>query len=630
MRFAIVILFILFALINYAQDTIVLKEITVEDKLKSTIHKNAIDSLKQDRYNQQSLGDLLNREPGIIIKNQGNGGIQTISIMGTHNQHSQVIWYGMPINESLNGQVDYSQLTNNLLSNTSIYYGISSMQESSGAMGGLIYIENKKIDSIKPNTNLYLRFESLKNQIYYLDNTTKFRNSITSNSIRFAKGNQEFSFKNIALLPASTCTNRTPFRSLSYQNNSSFRWKHTQYHLMVELSNNNRNFAPLMTSYFMAEHEENQDIKGIKAVLKGIKEILNWNVEILAGFNYNEMNYILQHTINNNLVSAIRSLSKEQSYFYSIHGNKKITGKLWYNGSMNLSQEYGQFIDLNNQIGFCKVRYQSNFNQSFQLFWAKHFKQQILLNTQYVRHQINFLPAMISKFTFTKNLLLFYSIGINQRIPSLNELYYLPGGNKSLIPEKSFQHDITLNYKYLTQAHNQYFITIKPYYNRIKNWILWTPGQFGYWEANNVRQVILMGSMLQAKAHFNINKNNQFAVDFNYTYQIIDGNDCEYKIKHNPYIPSHLFNANLDYTYKQMSLYSEVQFASTRYSHTYEDAFALEPYTIYNFGVNYSTRTSPSFAIDFKVNNLTDVFYQSVIWRAMPGRYFELSLKCSL
>ena len=630
MRYIFSILFFFGIITVYAQDTIVLKEITVEDNYTKNINKIIVDSITQQIHHQNSLGDLLSYEPGIILKNQGSGGIQTVSIMGTHNQHSQILWFGMPLNESLNGQFDYSQLHISSIHSTSLYYGISSIQQFTGSLGGLICIENQQLDSIKPHSTIFLRYESLKNKTIYLDHITKIKKIITIHSIRYETGEQEFDFINTALLPTLVCTSKTPFTSFSYQNNSQYKWNKTTYQLNVELSEHHRTFAPLMTSYFKAEHNENQDNKAIKTVLNANRIIRKWNVEALVGARINNMNYTLQHTIFNNVVSSISSASKENSLFFSVNANKQLARKIKTNTYFNFNQEYGQFLDLKYNMGFCKTRYQSNVNQSFQLYWNKFFRQNIIINAHIMANQINVLPALISSIHLSNNVTIYYSVGYNQRIPSLNELYFTPGGNKHLLPEKSFQNDITLKFNFLKNTAQSLTFIIKPYFSQIKNWILWTPSQFGYWEANNIRQVKLIGNICQADYRYQISKNKQFIIDVNYTYQYINGNDGEYTVKHNPYIPSHTINAYFYYVYKNIHLYSEIQYYSTRYSLTYEDNYALDPYALYNLGLNYTFLKKTTLSIDFKVNNLTDKFYQSIIWRPMPGRYFVLSLKCNI
>jgi predicted cation transporter len=66
MRYIFSILFFFGIITVYAQDTIVLKEITVEDNYTKNINKIIVDSITQQIHHQNSLGDLLSYEPGII------------------------------------------------------------------------------------------------------------------------------------------------------------------------------------------------------------------------------------------------------------------------------------------------------------------------------------------------------------------------------------------------------------------------------------------------------------------------------------------------------------------------------------------------------------------------------------
>ena len=55
--------------------------------------------------------------------------------------------------------------------------------------------------------------------------------------------------------------------------------------------------------------------------------------------------------------------------------------------------------------------------------------------------------------------------------------------------------------------------------------------------------------------------------------------------------------------------------------------FRLMPYTLHHISVGKQIK---KFNIEFKVNNITDEEYMAILWRAMPGRSYEISLSYKL
>ena len=58
-------------------------------------------------------------------------------------------------------------------------------------------------------------------------------------------------------------------------------------------------------------------------------------------------------------------------------------------------------------------------------------------------------------------------------------------------------------------------------------------------------------------------------------------------------------------------------------SYAKSDRFSLEPYVLHHVAVGKQWR---KFRLELRCNNLTNKDYQNVIWRAMPGRSYEVML----
>src|SRR5207247_1685622 len=82
------------------------------------------------------------------------------------------------------------------------------------------------------------------------------------------------------------------------------------------------------------------------------------------------------------------------------------------------------------------------------------------------------------------NLKLKAAVARNYRTPSLNDLYWTPGGNPDLLPENGLSEEISLMHDLLkTSFSNKATITF--YHHDIQNQITWLP-DLVYWAPKNV------------------------------------------------------------------------------------------------------------------------------------------------
>lgn len=602
-----------FSLNLLAQDTIRLKEVIVYGNTSSIVQLKKIDNVT---VSNQKLSNLLQNESDIQLKTYGVNGIQTLSIRGTQSNQSKIIWYGMPINSTLNGQYDLSIVDALSNSSISVLYGISSLQLSNGALGGIVYLSPKfDVDTEK---TIDYKYNSLHNHTINLKYNLIHRKNIEiRNILNVGKGYNRFSYLNNAVLPNTIVVNKSPYSQFTYQNQIIHNYHNIRWWAINEFSYNYRNIPPLMTTIYKTQHNEEQNDQYLRSFLQLEKNKFTYSL----GYNIQKYEYNLSHSINQQNVTAVYSTSSEFQLFTMISYNKKIDSNLNYCLQIQNHYNQGKFFNVINEIGFNKNQWITTINQQLTKKWNQYFSQKIILNQQNHKQEWFILPALMS--IFNKNQISFiHSIGINKRNPTLNELYFVPGGNSNLKTEKSFQQEINFIHRI---HHFQY--RINPYFNKIENWILWLPTQFGYWQANNVRNINLIGITLNIEYHYTLfNMNNTLKT--NYTFQHATGKDIEYTIKHNPYIPEHNITLSLTTSYKeQFFAFIELITSSKRYTMSYINQYYLNPYYLINVGSRILYSSKYKFEIEVIINNILNQNYQLIQWRPMPGRNFDLNLK---
>ena len=86
-----------------------------------------------------SLPDILNREAGVRIRQYGGlGSYSTLSLRGTNPNQSKIYWNGVPINNSLGGEINLADLPFDNLEKIEIYKSGTPAGFSGSAIGGSI------------------------------------------------------------------------------------------------------------------------------------------------------------------------------------------------------------------------------------------------------------------------------------------------------------------------------------------------------------------------------------------------------------------------------------------------------------------------------------------------------------
>jgi outer membrane cobalamin receptor len=87
----------------------------------------------------------------------------------------------------------------------------------------------------------------------------------------------------------------------------------------------------------------------------------------------------------------------------------------------------------------------------------------------------------------------------NYHHPTLNDMYWQPGGNPDLRPEEGHTGEVTVLWE-TASGERSAGTSLTGYYSRISDWILWLPGFKGYWEPVNLAEVRSYGLEYQLSA----------------------------------------------------------------------------------------------------------------------------------
>lgn len=225
------------------------------------------------------------------------------------------------------------------------------------------------------------------------------------------------------------------------------------------------------------------------------------------------------------------------------------------------------------------------------------------------------------------------SISRNHRFPSLNDLYFLPGGNPKLKSESGFSYDAGLSFD-IGRSHT-YALTgsITWFDSYIDDWILWLPTTKGFFSPRNVKKVHAYG--IETKAELSLQLHRDLLLDLNgslsWTPSVNRGepmSEADKSVgKQLPYVPRTSSSVTGRLSWRTWSfLYKWVYYSErfTMSSNEHTLTGHLPPYFMNNISLG-KTLAIKSIGLDFKlaVNNLFNEDYLSVLSRPMPGINFE-------
>jgi len=576
-----------------------------------------IDSTTLDLFKNQTLADLLASTTPIFIKNYGPGALSSTSFRGGNASQTAVLWNGLNIQNSMLGQVDLSNISNNLFNDVSIEYGGSSALWGSGAVGGAIHLGN----TLAFNKPLYTKLNVMGSDIGLKSIGTNigFSDSKFSFCLKAfgAKSENEFSYyekltDKILKQKNAGYEQITALPEFKYQINSS-----QIVSAAVWLSKGLRNFPS----------QNNLLINKIQQQDESQRFNLNWNLNTTKVSSIIKTAYFIEHLNYSDSVAAIDSKSKmntfilENDNYYNWLSNQTLNLGINYTSNEARTENYNGTKTLN-RVSFILG------NKSFYL------KRKLVLNTtarlEHTNSQLNpFTFNIGANYSLTKSITLKLNGGKVYRIPTLNDLYWLPGGNPLLKPEEGYTVDGTIEYNKNYGSIN-IAISGSAFHKDISNWILWLPAN-GYSSPMNVQRVWSRGTETTWQLTYASNGfKTQLKCITGYVLSTVKKSSLEEDntVNHQLiYTPRYTVNTMLNVSYKSIVLSYFHNYVGYRFTSS-DNSTWLDPFHYSSYRMTYNHNFKKIQAGTFiNINNVLNSRYEILANRPMPLRYFEIGIQ---
>jgi iron complex outermembrane receptor protein len=545
------------------------------------------------------------------------GGIATPAFRGTGANHTLVDWNGININSPMLGQSDLSLIPVGLIDDVQICFGGASMLLNDGGIGGTINLETKpewqKKTLISMNTGIgsfgqYTGLLKVKTGNNKYQTVTKgyFQNS--ENNFRYL--NTDISSEPVWQTRTNNQVRQQGFIQELYLNNEK-----SIASARIWYQNTDRNLpASLLT-------EPNS---GEKQLDESLRTMLNYDLSegrstlsFTGSWMLSRLNYF-------NRLASIDSRNLSEMLILKA-GIENPIGE--YTKLKIVLDEQAGVINSNN---FNKRTNRNTTTLTASIDRKKDRFGATLLLLEILDNNNLLIPDFSSGVQFRiideKEYYLKANISRNSKIPSMNDMYWVPGGNPDLKNEYAFIYEMSfeMNQKISAPLNLKYDLSVFRY--NIKDMIEWHPGKYSYWTADNIQNVNSTGAETSVALDYVLNNLNAgMKAGYSFTRAMAGGSDIENDVsvgKQLMYIPENQARFSLRIGYKNIYSSWEGNFNSRRYI-TVDNSQYLPGYFINSLitGIKFTVKDS-SIDLNFKIDNLFNINYQSIAYYPLPGRSY--------
>lgn len=620
------------------------------------VEKTSIDTLILHDNISLSMGDILSKNSTLFIKSYGRATESTAEFRGTSPSHTQVVWNGMRINSPMLGTVDFSTIPAYFIDEANLYHGASSINISGGGLGGAVEMLTKPV--VQDGTHLqyvqgvgsfdtYDQFLRLSCRGRKWSSSTRAVYSTSKNEYEYTNYDKKTDVKdeqgNIINSYHPTERNRSGY----------FDDVHVLQELCYDAGRNNSlrlsvwyNYSKRGLPFLSVDYKDNRDFKN-EHEQNNLRSVLSWDfsrggykMTVKGGYVYSDVAYHYFTTRDGAQTDITKSQSYTNTYFAKSDVDVFLSDKLMLTAGLSAyryevkSHDKSPFhIGDNFNIG------RNDADVNVQLRWRPVSALSLAGVVREESHGSKFIspiPALFADVIIYKpwNVVLKSSISRNYRYPSMDDLFFQPGGNPDLRAEKGVAYDAGVEWGVKDKMWS-FKGNVTAFDSHISDWILWTPNTKGYWEPSNVKKVHNYGVEAMLSASVMLGRDCKLTASGNYAWtpsknvgERLNSNDASYG-KQLCYVPLRSANMNVRVQWREWTLaylwnhYSE-RFTTTSNEVNYITG-KLEPYYMSDISLEkqFFCRWF-EMSVKGVVNNLFSEEYVTVLSHPMARRNYEI------
>lgn len=628
------------------------------------MQQTKLDSLVLKETISLSMADVLAFNTPIFVKSYGRATLSTVSFRGTSPSHTQVTWNGMKLNNPMLGMTDFSTIPSYFIDDATLLHGTSSVNETGGGLGGAI-----KLSTTPANYDgLRLQYVQGIGSFYTFDEFLRigWGNARWQTSTRVSLSTSPNDFKYVNRDKKINIYDEQmniidQYYPVERNKSGAYRDLHVLQEVYYNIGrgdklglnawyvNSNRELPMLTTDYADdTKFDNRQREQTFRGVVSWDHMRDDWSISTNGGYVHTSMAYdYVRDPGNGTMTPMTRSRSKINTIYAKADGKYYIGNKWMFTANLAMHQHFVESRDKNiilqegNKaiVGYNQARVELSGVVSAKWQPIDRLGMSVLIREELFGTELSpIIPALFVDGVVSRrgNVVAKASVSRNYRFPSLNDLYFLPGGNPNLRSESGWTYDAGLSFKVGKEGLYSLSGSATWFDSYIHDWILWLPTTKGFFSPRNVKDVHAYGVELKASTSVQFAREWVLSLDANYSWT--PSINCGEKLsdadrsvgKQLPYVPLHTANVNGRLAWRGWAFHYKWCYYSERYTMSSND-YTLSGRLPDYYMSNISLEKSLSFpwadlSIKGTINNLFDEEYLSVLSRPMPGINFELFL----
>lgn len=587
-----------------------------------------IDSTTLKYYEFQDMANLLSQQVPVFVKSYGMNNIATLNFRGASAAQSQVYWNGIPIQNAALGIADVSLLPVSLMNKVNVVYGSSSALWGSGNVGGAVMVENELPDFDKEGSfTQSISAVAASYGSYHIGLKTSLSTGRLALSANLFGQSAQNNFNY-----TDADDKQQKMQNAKLQNGVGLlqgAYKVNDNNLLTARVWYQQYYREIPRALFESVSVKNQRDESLRAMLQWDKKIKKHDAYLKTAYIQDGLWY-RDSVVKLDSRNTVQQLYVETGVTHNFNSRHKLLLFVPVNLAWMEQKDSAKIISQNRYALAAAYLYSTIQN-----------RLQISLNgrAEVVDTKSYLLPGVNASYKFSPHFSIRANVQRTYRVPTLNELYYNPGGNPNLKPERGWNEDIGYTIttgRYVNKAvettvankdadyRRKLVVThnLSIYNRNVHDWIIWFGGAI--WTPHNIATVHSRGLQTENTGTYKINKNLELKLGVNASYTLAttvnsylpgDGSIG----KQIPYTPLYNGQGNLGVKWKQLYINYNHSYTGLRYITT-DESFSLAAYSIGNLQAMYQLPLADNeLRFTAQCNNIWNEDYVVVQARPMPG-----------
>lgn len=583
-----------------------------------------LDSLALLQSKNLNLGEILSINSSLQINTHSHNGLSSVSFRGTSVAQTGLFWNGFLLSPPNHGQVDLSLIPGGYFNSVKVYSGGGSSLYGNSNIGGSIHLGNEAIFLKHLTADLRLNAGSFDE--YGLQAGLSFSNGkwFLKSSVLGKSAQNDFPYTDLS--GDEQQLENAALQQLGFMQDVYFRFnKHWILGGSFWYQQNDKQIPATLTSKPSDASQFDNSYRGFITVRRYLKD---GKVSFKTGLFKDDSHFQDPDTTESIAIDSKIITGKSIS---ELQLEKRVFKNSLINTGANFTfeqgeSEYYENVETRKQLGLYAL-------------WAQdipsiQWKVNLNLRQDFIEnYSVPFTPSLGLSGKVYKIVSAKLNVSRNFRVPTFNDQFWVPGGNKNLEPEHSWNQEASLIFNMeMKKMKNWTEMTFTLYNSLVDNWILWVPDGL-YWSAQNIQKVWSRGFEVDYQSEFQF---NDLKIRFVGSYTYAKSTNEQKQSEADPtyqkqliYVPEHraYFTGSLVFSGYIIS-YNQA-YTGVRYI-TSDNTESLPAFTIGNIFLRKRILLKNNHMdIGFDVFNVWNTDYQVVSYNPMPGTNFKISIKYS-